>query len=253
MLIFYNNYYITLILSILFFRYQALENGARSDDIASLSLVHNDESLRNIIKRDTKIDYNAEVKENKYQRKILAVNNRNNQKKVVKKKASKKDSNKRKPKKDSTEEIIHEKFIHEKFALIELCNEIRRKHHSPELKFSYKLSEEAQKLAVKLLKTKKWKYYKNSKYGVITYFTPNMEIEYTPINYWTKGETNINYKNLEKTIPPDYAQIVWFSSKQIGCGITDKGPKKGSLTVCLFYPKGNIKNKYSKNIYKPIK
>uniref|UniRef100_A0A0K0F423 SCP domain-containing protein n=1 Tax=Strongyloides venezuelensis TaxID=75913 RepID=A0A0K0F423_STRVS len=253
MLFFYSNYYIALILSIIFFQCQALENGARSNDIVPLNLFQNDEFSRNIIKRDTKIDFNAEDKEPEQLKKTLILSNQhqNNKKKSLKKRKTKRHPNNRKPKK-SSKKLINDKFVHEKFAIISLFNELRLQHYSPVLEYNYKLSQEAQKLAIKLLKTKKWKHYKNSKYGVITYFTPNMKTQYTPIHYWIKGEKKINYKNLEKTIPRNYAQIVWASSKQIGCGISDKGPKKGSLTLCLFSPKGNIKGKYKSNIRKSI-
>uniref|UniRef100_A0A0N5BL24 SCP domain-containing protein n=1 Tax=Strongyloides papillosus TaxID=174720 RepID=A0A0N5BL24_STREA len=80
-----------------------------------------------------------------------------------------------------------------------------------------------------------------------------MKKRYNPIRYWTRGESKIIYSRLERTVPPNFGQIIWASSREIGCGISKGDKNDSALTLCLFSPRGNIKGRYYTNIHKPIK
>uniref|UniRef100_A0A0N5BL45 SCP domain-containing protein n=1 Tax=Strongyloides papillosus TaxID=174720 RepID=A0A0N5BL45_STREA len=141
--------------------------------------------------------------------------------------------------------VKYKEYIDE---IVKEINNIRKYYKTPELEVNSNLAREAQKLADKLLKTKKWEDYKNNTFGVIIYFTPSIEDQYDPIIRWFYGFEKIDYKNLEKTIPPALSQITWVSSKKIGCAISEENPENGALLLCLFSPKGNIPGEYNKNI-----
>uniref|UniRef100_A0A0K0F325 SCP domain-containing protein n=1 Tax=Strongyloides venezuelensis TaxID=75913 RepID=A0A0K0F325_STRVS len=300
MCILYGNCFITFsILSMLFFQYQASENNARGEDIASLDLIRNDLYPNNFINQDTLVHSISRSNENKYLRKRQVDKNEkqikqrippskmikmkpsaprpttkksqggkpSNVKKTTRKTISKptrpKITTKKqtKSKKSTTKKTLPritqskkttskptttakaDKFATVVHVLISDINGVRQYYNAPELNTSTTLSREAQKYADKLLKTKKWRDYEDAKYGVITYYTYDINHLYIPMKTWTNGWEKIDYNNLEKTISPALSQIVWVSSTEIGCAISEQKSEDGALTLCLFSPKGNIKGK----------
>uniref|UniRef100_A0A0N5BHR6 SCP domain-containing protein n=1 Tax=Strongyloides papillosus TaxID=174720 RepID=A0A0N5BHR6_STREA len=249
MQIFYYYRYITfIILCKLFFQNYALENNVKSENIASLNLVQNDESSRNFIKRDTLINPIAEVIESEYLDKRHAYKSKKNKKKVHKKKKPCERPSIKPSDKDPMSGIFAT-WISE---VISHINYLRKIHQALKLAVNIKLTVEAQKLADKLAnKNEKKVNTKSQKYGVLIYFTPNINHYFIPTSEWTKGSENIDYNKLdEKTVPHNFAQLIWVSSKTIGCGISRNAKGEGFL-ICLFSPKGSIKKQYRKNIRRP--
>uniref|UniRef100_A0A0N5BL48 SCP domain-containing protein n=1 Tax=Strongyloides papillosus TaxID=174720 RepID=A0A0N5BL48_STREA len=368
MCILYSNYYITfIILSILFFKYHALENNVENFDSTSLDLIQNDLLSKNFIDQDSLVHSISGICDNKYLRKRQTVEQRGQykQKRAIKTKSktkappkkptlqkpqtpaskpklstpktsiprsttrkpqkgkpsnvrtttrrttpkvtrpnittkkqttsktttTKKSSSKRpttkqttpkttttkkpssqtpttkrtKPIRKSTRKssskpstIITtsestttpkpDKYAREKSKLITLINALRRHYYSKELDVSFTLTSRAQKLADILSKHHNWTMNANeSSYGVVLYYTESRE-KYNAFHFWSRGIEKIRYEDLENTVPPDFGQLVWASSKEIGCGISEGKPDSDILTVCLIYPKGNIPGQYSKNI-----
>uniref|UniRef100_A0A0N5BL46 SCP domain-containing protein n=1 Tax=Strongyloides papillosus TaxID=174720 RepID=A0A0N5BL46_STREA len=267
---FYINYFnIFIILSILFFKYQALENNAKNEDIQSFNLIQNDLFSRHFINYDSINTFARENSEIKYVKKRQSDEKR---KAAPRRHLPRRPSGKTtKAKKSAYREIIPIRLAAKKITpkpstkpkpvkyaifisyVIDEINRIRKYFQAPAIKVNSGLTKKAQELADKLLKTKKWKHYKDDKFGVITYFTPNIKKVFFPVDIWTDGWRKIDYKNLEKTVPPVFSQIIWVSSNIIGCAISEQKPKDGALTLCLFYRKGNIKGKYGINIRKPKK
>uniref|UniRef100_A0A0N5BQW5 SCP domain-containing protein n=1 Tax=Strongyloides papillosus TaxID=174720 RepID=A0A0N5BQW5_STREA len=189
-------------------KYQAFKNDALSDGIESLRLLQNKEFLRNLVKRDAIFGPIAEVRE--------------------------------------LENLKKEKSGKRK--IINLINALRRHFYAKELEVSKKLINEAKKLADKLLKTGDWYNYEDDTFGVLVYYSSSFEFS-NPLDKWKSGSEKIDYSNInENTFPKDYAQLIWASTRQIGCIIRFGGRNRGYLFLCLFYPKGNIKGHYRENV-----
>uniref|UniRef100_A0A0N5BVD3 SCP domain-containing protein n=1 Tax=Strongyloides papillosus TaxID=174720 RepID=A0A0N5BVD3_STREA len=129
-------------------------------------------------------------------------------------------------------------------------NNLRLKHQAEKLTVSATLAKRAQKIADE--SHEKLNDINDDSIRLIFYHARS-EREFDPLSFWTIGIQDIDYNDLnERTVPLDFAQLVWVSSKEIGCGISELKDNAGILTICLFSPKGGIPGQYPENIRRPI-
>uniref|UniRef100_A0A0K0FJ78 SCP domain-containing protein n=1 Tax=Strongyloides venezuelensis TaxID=75913 RepID=A0A0K0FJ78_STRVS len=65
----------------------------------------------------------------------------------------------------------------------------------------------------------------------------------------TLGAPFIDFKNPERfSVGGDFTQLIWRSTKKIGCGISYKAKTKEVIILCLLSPKVNIEGKFNENI-----
>uniref|UniRef100_A0A0K0FJ98 SCP domain-containing protein n=1 Tax=Strongyloides venezuelensis TaxID=75913 RepID=A0A0K0FJ98_STRVS len=88
--------------------------------------------------------------------------------------------------------------------------------------------------------------------GVLFYHV-KVSDEYKPLSKWTFGAPFIDFRYPERfPAGGDFTLLIWSSSTQIGCGISKSSSKSTILTICLIYPKGNIKGQFAENIHSSI-
>uniref|UniRef100_A0A0K0FQV0 SCP domain-containing protein n=1 Tax=Strongyloides venezuelensis TaxID=75913 RepID=A0A0K0FQV0_STRVS len=151
--------------------------------------------------------------------------------------------------KSTTTTTEPEKFPHLISKVIKEINELRKKHRVPELTVNDTLVEQTRKMFNDLGNYKDDKYIKF--FGMLEDIEASYP-EYDPFEKWAEGEKRINYDNLnENTVSKEFAQLVWASTKSIGCGYCIVDSNEVITFVCLFYPKGNIQGKYKENVLKP--
>ena len=144
-------------------------------------------------------------------------------------------------------------------------NEVRKKHNAASLTKSEDLEKIAKAASEEYAKAGKLSlkrdYYKNELLGENNYvyganfLIPNVDDIFSVWYY--REETFYDYEEGK----PKYAlsvehftQIVWKSTKQIGCAYTlDKWDKYkyGYYIVCKYYPAGNISGREKYNVDKP--
>uniref|UniRef100_A0A0N5BHQ3 SCP domain-containing protein n=1 Tax=Strongyloides papillosus TaxID=174720 RepID=A0A0N5BHQ3_STREA len=142
-----------------------------------------------------------------------------------------------------------DEYAHLKSKLISDINDLRRKHHAPNLTLNNTLANQAQRIAdiPRLINGGI-----DEKSVGFTFGVAPPEDEFNLISYWTRGAERIDYENLdEATVPRDFAQLVWVSSKEIGCGISVTDSNRVITFICFFYPKGNIPGQYRENVLRP--
>uniref|UniRef100_A0A0K0FJ97 SCP domain-containing protein n=1 Tax=Strongyloides venezuelensis TaxID=75913 RepID=A0A0K0FJ97_STRVS len=93
---------------------------------------------------------------------------------------------------------------------------------------------------------------KNISIGAVFYYVKASE-EYKPLSKWTLGAPFIDYRYPER-FPSggDFTLLIWSSSTHVGCGISKNSLQSTIATICLIYPKGNIKGQFAENIHPSI-
>uniref|UniRef100_A0A0N5BVD5 SCP domain-containing protein n=1 Tax=Strongyloides papillosus TaxID=174720 RepID=A0A0N5BVD5_STREA len=254
MIIFCSNYFTTfIILSILFVQYQALDEGEGSGDNESLNLIKRDDSSINLAKREAIIGSIVEISETENLKKRAAKKSEKSTKKVSKEKAKKKTTKKpssKKPKKKKPS-----KYDKMKNKIINTINTIRKKYQAQKLTVDKTLATVAQnyvdRYAGKSVKESDVKLSKNTSVGTLVYRN-KYNHPYIPFAVWTLGAPFIDFSNPER-FPAglEFTQLIWASTKKIGCGISYRSASKEVITMCLLSPKGNIEGKFKKNVLKP--
>uniref|UniRef100_A0A0N5BD30 SCP domain-containing protein n=1 Tax=Strongyloides papillosus TaxID=174720 RepID=A0A0N5BD30_STREA len=133
-------------------------------------------------------------------------------------------------------------------ALLEM-NMYRLHHGVNILEFSSKLTEIAQELVEQYLITQALdtKLYPNYGilYGKSTIMSASTIIKHF---YETNAKYSFYFNKPNSEAAYSFAQIVWKSTTQLGIGVQhDSGYL---FVVCVFYPKGNKKKEYGKNVYR---
>ncbi|CAF1539350.1 unnamed protein product [Adineta ricciae] len=67
-----------------------------------------------------------------------------------------------------------------------------------------------------------------------------------PVEAWYSERSNYTIDNLEAAL--HFTQVVWKDSKMIGIGISDVPKNNGLIVVVNYYPRGNYKNQFAKNV-----
>uniref|UniRef100_A0A0N5BHQ8 SCP domain-containing protein n=1 Tax=Strongyloides papillosus TaxID=174720 RepID=A0A0N5BHQ8_STREA len=145
-------------------------------------------------------------------------------------------------------------YAFEKETLIKDINFARELHQADELTLDSELAKKAQNLTDESAQKGMFVPFENDTVGLLTYHIKKEEDnEDFGFSQWFSGSISFNFKNPENNLHhhSSFTQLVWAESKNIGCGIS-KNNKHGIFVACLFYPKGNIKGKYSDNVREEI-
>uniref|UniRef100_A0A0K0FPD0 SCP domain-containing protein n=1 Tax=Strongyloides venezuelensis TaxID=75913 RepID=A0A0K0FPD0_STRVS len=146
-----------------------------------------------------------------------------------------------------------------KLNLYEQINFLRWEYRAEEFKINNTLAELAQDLtdrfAKKKLKNlevelKNIQSKKKISFGALFYYVKASD-KYKPFSKWTLGAPFIDLRYPER-FPSggDFTLLIWSSSTQIGCGISKHHFISTIVTICLVYPKGNIKGQFAENIHR---
>uniref|UniRef100_A0A0N5B1Z9 SCP domain-containing protein n=1 Tax=Strongyloides papillosus TaxID=174720 RepID=A0A0N5B1Z9_STREA len=128
-------------------------------------------------------------------------------------------------------------------------NSYRSMHGVEHLVTTQQLTELAQVLADKYALWQNLEIHKHFAYGVLYTYVRVFSASVIVRNWY---DTNTKYSfgrgNIKSKAAKNFAQLVWKSTKQIGIGVQDED---GYLyVVCVFFPKGNKKGEYKKNVLK---
>ena len=139
---------------------------------------------------------------------------------------------------------------------LQLHNEFRKKHNSPELKKNEELNEMAQKYAENLIKNKN-KNKKGFQYNIFNNILLGENIiisnKKTPediCNKWYKESDCYDFSlNKYQKNSGHFTQMIWKETKEFGFGFCFDN-ESNFCAVALYYPAGNILGEFSKNIQK---
>uniref|UniRef100_A0A0N5BU76 SCP domain-containing protein n=1 Tax=Strongyloides papillosus TaxID=174720 RepID=A0A0N5BU76_STREA len=147
-----------------------------------------------------------------------------------------------------TRKIHLGKYEYQILELIKNINEARRLHQAQELEIDQELSNEAQILATQSARNQENIPDKDSTVGLLTYYSWPKEPLHA-FSHWYGGSYGFNYDDPEKITKynASFTQLVWRSSKKIGCGI-DKTTDDEFFAACLLSPKGNKKGEFKENV-----
>uniref|UniRef100_A0A0K0FEX5 SCP domain-containing protein n=1 Tax=Strongyloides venezuelensis TaxID=75913 RepID=A0A0K0FEX5_STRVS len=145
---------------------------------------------------------------------------------------------------------ISDKYAEQKSKLIQEINEARKIYHAQELIVDSELATTAQKLANESAEREQDVQNTDSNLGLLTYYSDIEDSDFG-LSQWIAGSYNYNCDKLEDNPDwcDDFTQLIWASSKKIGCGIS-KSVENVIVVACLLYPKGNIKGEYQNNVFK---
>uniref|UniRef100_A0A0N5BQW2 SCP domain-containing protein n=1 Tax=Strongyloides papillosus TaxID=174720 RepID=A0A0N5BQW2_STREA len=132
-------------------------------------------------------------------------------------------------------------------------NDLRLKHQAQNLTVDPVLAKKAQYHAEKYAAQSIVPFYEDNSIKTLIY-TTRIGDAFNPMSLWTGGSIFVDFEKPDQfEIDIPFTQLIWVSTTSIGCGISEDKSRSEILTVCLFYPKGNIPGQYSKNIFKSIK
>jgi len=134
----------------------------------------------------------------------------------------------------------------------------RKKHGAKKLKWDEGIAKGAQEWCDTLAENDKFEHNPDTKYGENLYKSWGSSSDGAgkrAVDSWYDEEKDYDYANPGKPASGKtvghFTQIVWKSSKLLGCGVTKKG---SSTWVCCNYdPPGNFdtKEQYEANVAKP--
>lgn len=142
--------------------------------------------------------------------------------------------------------------------ILEKHNFLRAQHQVGKLERDSQLEFMAQAQSDYLANTLKTLQYKEDKYngefvGQNLYKCLNCEESYAgkgAIDYWYDEEAPVyDYKDpgfSQNTA--QFTQIVWKSTKKLGCGISCNADDKACYVLCYYYPHGNTDTLYGENV-----
>uniref|UniRef100_A0A0N5BMY6 SCP domain-containing protein n=1 Tax=Strongyloides papillosus TaxID=174720 RepID=A0A0N5BMY6_STREA len=138
------------------------------------------------------------------------------------------------------------------FQILNEINDLRLKHQAQNLTVDPVLAKKAQYHAEKYAAQLRVPFYEDNSIKTLIY-TTRIGDAFNPMSLWTGGSIFVDFEKLDQfEIDIPFTQLIWVSTTTIGCGISEDKSRSEILTVCLFYPKGNIPGQYSKNIFKAI-
>ncbi|CAK8684015.1 unnamed protein product [Clavelina lepadiformis] len=134
-------------------------------------------------------------------------------------------------------------------------NELRKIHGASPLRRSGKLREKAQKWAERLLSLRRLQHSNDIEYGENVAYKFSLDrclFEGNEIvDMWYEGLRNYDYTKAQfSSETGNFTQIVWENSTEIGVGVADDG--EGTIyAVAKYYPAGNVKGLFYKNVKPP--
>ncbi|CEF69906.1 CAP domain-containing protein [Strongyloides ratti] len=144
------------------------------------------------------------------------------------------------------------KFAKLKLQFYHQHNCYRRNNKVGPLKVSKRWAFSAQKYANKLARQKNGLHHSNSngRYGENIYWFSTKKGAGKAVKLWYSEVKHHNYSsNKMNGATGHFTQIVWKSTKYVGCGVAaSKG--NGVFVVCQYYPPGNYDNKFLKNVFR---
>ena len=142
-----------------------------------------------------------------------------------------------------------------KNALIDLHNELRKKHNSPNLKENKELNYLADELAMNYILNQRnqMNIYDGKYYGENIIISDSKDPKII-FGKWSKESENYDFKkkHFEKSAL-HFTQIIWKETNEIGIGIANDVVNKKYCAVVLYYPLGNTLGEFSKNVNNEIK
>ena len=142
-----------------------------------------------------------------------------------------------------------------KNALIDLHNELRKKHNSPNLKENKELNYLADEFAMNYLLNQRnqMNIYDGKYYGenIIISDTKDPKIIFKE---WSKESEKYDFnKNHFERNALHFTQIIWKETNEIGIGIANDVENKKYCVVTLYYIPGNTLGEFPKNVNSEIK
>uniref|UniRef100_A0A0K0FD11 CAP domain-containing protein (inferred by orthology to a zebrafish protein) n=1 Tax=Strongyloides venezuelensis TaxID=75913 RepID=A0A0K0FD11_STRVS len=136
-----------------------------------------------------------------------------------------------------------------RILMLKEINTYRSIHGVEHLVSTQQLVELAQVLADKYAMRQTLEIHKRFAYGVLYTYVNAFSVSVIVRNWYdTNTKYSFRWGKLKSSVAKNFAQLVWKSTKQIGIGIQDEDGLV--YVVCLFFPKGNEKGNYKKNILK---
>ena len=142
-----------------------------------------------------------------------------------------------------------------KNAMIDLHNELRKKHDSPNLKENIELNRLADECANNyLLNQRNKNNIYDGKYCGENIIISDSKDPKIIFGKWSKESENYDFKkkHFEKNAL-HFTQIIWKETNEIGIGIANDVVNKKYCAVVLYYPLGNTLGEFSKNVNNEIK
>uniref|UniRef100_A0A0N5B1X4 SCP domain-containing protein n=1 Tax=Strongyloides papillosus TaxID=174720 RepID=A0A0N5B1X4_STREA len=130
-------------------------------------------------------------------------------------------------------------------------NLYRLKHKANILQTNSQIADLAQDLAEQYLVKQKLNVKKYDNYGIL-YTRVKISLATTVLKDWydTKIKYNFFLNKPSSEAANSFTQIVWRETRQLGVGV--QRDDDYLVIVFVFYPKGNIKGEYGKNVHKWI-
>ena len=141
-----------------------------------------------------------------------------------------------------------------KNALIDLHNELRKKHNSPNLKENKELNYLADEFAMNYLLNQRnqMNIYDGKYYGENIIISDSKDPKII-FKKWSKESENYDFnKNHFERNALHFTQIIWKETNEIGIGIANEVVNKKYCVVVLYYPPGNTLGEFPKNVNKKI-
>lgn len=155
-------------------------------------------------------------------------------------------------------EIVHQKCQEDySRAMIEMHNKYRSRHGVPPLKDTNKLQRSAFKHAIRNAQSGRM----DSNSGVAntginlafmggSVVNDCYKIGTNNFEMWYRGEKLYNYEKGGFSIKTGlFTQVVWKSSRQLGCGVSIKNNQ--AYGVCHYFPAGNVQTQFQQNVLPP--
>ncbi len=154
------------------------------------------------------------------------------------------------------------KYIHWQGEIFGMHNKYRKKHCVPDLEAVQNIASTAQKTAKYLCSVNTLIHSNDNNYGENIYkaFFPkdtvvdNRIIVKKAVNEWYKENKLYDYLVPENSSKAQhFTQLIWKDTTEFGCGLSEciVDTNKIITIVCNYNPRGNISNKYKKNVLKP--
>ncbi|CEF66104.2 CAP domain-containing protein [Strongyloides ratti] len=132
-------------------------------------------------------------------------------------------------------------------GLLKEINMLRQIHNVKPLKMTSSLTATAQKHAKMLSMSGKITFLQKFWFHGETIGASLYLIANTMVNKWYEESKYYNYrKGLSYKNLQMFTQLIWKGSKEIGIGI--QGKEHVIYIVCKFYPKGNVRGKFTSNV-----
>uniref|UniRef100_A0A0N5B1Z5 SCP domain-containing protein n=1 Tax=Strongyloides papillosus TaxID=174720 RepID=A0A0N5B1Z5_STREA len=138
--------------------------------------------------------------------------------------------------------------VYKKRALLEI-NMYRLKHKANILQMTPQMTELAQDLADQYLVKRKMNVKKYENFGIL-YKEVRLTAATTVVRDWydTRDKYSFFLNKPSSEVANNFTQLTWRATKYFGISV--QPDDDNLIIVCVFYPKGNIKGEYGRNVHK---